>query len=222
MARHPAACGQPRRRCGTDPVLAQRRGRICGHHSHRHSGRHLRPGHGPGRARLPAAFRPDGGRHRGTGDLEQHLQRIQLYPDRYRPAQRRYSGPVPRHHARCRQPRQRRQANAVLSAHHLQLQQRHPGHHGGRHLRLRHRACCARFPAILRAYRGRSGGQADLEQDLRGVHRHHQRPAGAHRTPGHLPRRASAHRLYGTGGQGSAVLPVSDERLLHGNSRHRL
>lgn len=33
-----------------------------------HGGRHLRPGHGPGRARLPAAFRPDGGRHRGTGD----------------------------------------------------------------------------------------------------------------------------------------------------------
>lgn len=40
--------------------------------------------------------------------------------------------------------------------------------------------------------------------------------------PGTYPGAPLAYRLYGTGGQGSAVLPVPDERLLHGNSRHRL
>ena len=40
--------------------------------------------------------------------------------------------------------------------------------------------------------------------------------------PGTYPGAPAAHRLYGTGGRGSAVLPVPDERLLHGNPRHRL
>ncbi|MFR1784721.1 MAG: peptidoglycan-binding domain-containing protein [Ruthenibacterium lactatiformans] len=52
-------------------------------------------------------------------------------------------------------------------------------------------------------------GQADLEQDLRGAHRHHQRPAG-HRTPGHP---GAPLRIGSTDGRSGSAIPVPDERL---------
>ena len=130
---------------GAAAVLAEHAGPVREPHPLRHGGRHLRQRHCGGGAGVPAALRPDCGRHRRAGHMDRAVQPVPQHPVRQRHPQR-----LPRHCPAPRQQRPERPAGAVLAQDRADGLPEPQQCDGGRHLRPGHDGSGTAVPDLLR------------------------------------------------------------------------